>query len=349
MTTQRFPLRSPSSEADQLHTLRNAAGMVLTISERGAAMVSWWAPDRHGRRADVLLGCPDALGYASNDVYFGAVIGRWANRIAQGRFALGAEEVQVDVNDRGQHLHGGPNGFHRALWHASEEGAGLVLRLFSAHGEGGFPGNLDVTVHYLLADDGSLTIDYEAVTDAATPVNLTVHPYFNLNGGSADVGDHMVSIVADYYLATDAEGIPVSRIPVDSTAFDFRQPAPIGERLRWSDPQLRLAGGFDHCFSVGQGRAGVAGALREVAHVHDPGSGRVLQVASTEAGLQFYTGNSLEGVAGRAGRPYRRHDGFCLEAHAFPDQVNGPDAAAVILLPGQVYRQTTVYRLGLQR
>jgi aldose 1-epimerase len=348
MTTQRFPNRSPSHDADQLHTLRNGAGMVLTISERGAAMVSWWAPDRHGRSDDVLLGCPDALGYANNEVYFGAVIGRWANRIAQGRFALGAEEVRVDINDRGQHLHGGPNGFHRARWHARADGAGLVLRLLSPHGEAGFPGNLDVTVHYSLADDGSLTIEYAAVTDVATPVNLTVHPYFNLSGGSADICDHIVSIDADHYLATDAAGIPVSRVTVDETAFDFRQPAPIGARLRWPDPQLHLAGGFDHCFSVRQDGRAAAGPLREVACVVDPDSGRVLRVATTEAGLQFYTGNWLEGVPGRAGRPYRRHDGFCLEAHAFPDQVNGPDAAAVILMPGQVYRQTTVYRLGLQ-
>jgi aldose 1-epimerase len=332
-----------------LHTLRNAQDMVLTISERGAAMVSWSAPDRYGRMADVLLGYGDALGYADNPAYFGAVIGRWANRIAQGRFRLAGETVQADVNDRGQHLHGGPAGFHRALWQAQAENGGLTLRLASPDGEGGFPGNLEVQVHYRLADDGSLRIDYEAVADAPTPVNLTVHPYFNLNGGSTDVGDHMLQIDADYYLATDPADIPINRVPVGGTAFDFRQPAAIGPRLAWPDPQLRQAGGFNHCYCVGQDAWGRQSALREVARVYDPGSGRQLQVSTTEVGLQFYTGNALDGVQGRGDRPYGRHDGFCLEAHAFPDQVNGPHAAAVILLPGQVYRQTTVYRLGLQR
>lgn len=335
--------------SNSIHTLRNGKGMVVTISERGAAMVSWWAPDRHGRIADVLLGCPDTLGYATNAAYFGTIIGRWANRIAHGRFTLGATVMQVDVNDRGHHLHGGASGFHRARWQARAEEGGVTLRLASPHGEGGFPGNLDVMVRYLLDDDGALTIDYEAVTDMATPVNLTAHPYFNLNGGLADIGEHVLRIDADSYLATDAAGIPAGAVPVERTAFDFRLPAQVGTRLQWPDPQLRLGGGFDHCFRIGTGGHGAARALREVACVHDPRSGRALRVATTEVGLQFYSGNNLDGVVGRAGRRYRRHDGFCLEAHAFPNQINGPDAPAVILLPGQVYRQTTVYRLGIER
>lgn len=334
---------------DQLYTLRNAQDMCLTISERGAALVSWWAPDRYGRVADVLLGYPDAHGYMENRAYFGAVIGRWANRIAQGRFTVDGEELQTEANDRGNHLHGGPDGFHRARWHGVAENGGVLLRLASPHGDGGFPGNLDVQVHYRLADDGSLTIDYEAVADAPTAVNLTAHPYFNLNGGSADVGDHMLQIDADYYMEIDEGGIPINMAAVGGTAFDFRQPAPIGPRLVWPDPQIRLAGGFDHCYCVKPHNKGRAGPLREAARVYDPGSGRQLQVLTTEVGLQFYSGNALDGVHGRAGRPYSRHDGFCLEAHAYPDQVNGPYAAAVILRPGQVYRQTTVYRLGLQQ
>ncbi|MDL2353794.1 MAG: galactose mutarotase [Pseudomonadota bacterium] len=350
MTTRLSPFDQPPHGAGLLHTLRNANDMVLTISERGAAMVSWWAPDRYGRLADVLLGYRDALGYADNQAYFGAVIGRWANRIAGGRFAVGGALLQADVNDRGQHLHGGVDGFHRARWQAETEDGGLTLRLASPDGEGGFPGNLEVQVHYRLADDGSLSVDYEAVADAPTPVNLTVHPYFNLNGGSADVGDHMLQIDADYYLATDVAGIPVGRVPVGGTPFDFRQPAAIGPRLAWPDPQLGLGGGFDHCYCIHQeGGKGRPGPLREVARVYDPGSGRQLQVATTEVGLQLYTGNKLGGVAGRGAGPYARHAGFCLEAHAFPDQLNGPHAAAVILLPGQVYRQSTIYRLGLQR
>jgi aldose 1-epimerase len=334
--------------ADKLFTLRNAQGMSLTISERGAALVSWLAPDRYGRVADVLLGYADASGYADNRHYFGAVIGRWANRINQGRFVLDGAPLQAAVNDRGNHLHGGDNGFHRARWLAAASESQVSMRLASASGEGGFPGNVDVQVRYQLEDDGSLRIEYEAVSDAPTPINLTAHPYFNLNGGSADVGDHMLQIDADHYLEIDPGGIPIGVASVAGTPFDFRQPAAIGPRLGWPDSQIGLAGGFDHCFCVDEQADGRAGPLREVARVYDPGSGRTLQVSTTEPGLQFYTGNKLGGVQGRSARPYASHDGFCLEAQAYPDQLNGEYAAAVILRPGQVYRQVTVYRLSRQ-
>jgi aldose 1-epimerase len=332
-----------------LYVLRNIHGMTLAISDYGAAMVSWWAPDRAGRMADVLLGYADGAAYADNRSYFGAIVGRWANRIADGRFPLDGKIVQVDINDRGQHLHGGPNGFHSARWQLlADDGASLSLWHLSPDGEGGFPGNVEVQVHYRLADDGSLTIRYEAVTDAPTPLNLTAHPYFNLNGGSATIGRHVLQIDADSYLAIDEASIPLWPVPVDGTPFDFRQPAVIGPPLDARDPQVRLVGGFDHCFCLRPAASGEQGVLREVARVSDPGSGRQLTVSTTEKGLQFYSGNMLDGVAGRGSRPYARHEGFCLEAQAFPDQVNGPHAEEVILLPGQVYRQTTVYRLDLQ-
>jgi aldose 1-epimerase len=333
----------------RLFTLRNDAGMCVTISERGAALVSWLAADRYGKQADVLLGYPDTARYAENDVYFGAIIGRWANRIADGRFLLDGRPVQTVVNDRGHHLHGGAHGFHHALWEGCEVDGGIALQLQSPDGDAGFPGNVDVRVHYRLAHDGRLTIEYAAESDAPTPINLTAHPYFNLNGGVADVGDHMLQIDADYYLETDAGGIPLGVAAVGGTPFDFRQPAAIGPRLGWPDSQLHLSGGFDHCYCVRASVRGRAGPLREVARVYDPGSGRCLQVSTTEAGLQFYSGNWLGGVQGRAARPYARHDGFCLEAQAYPDQVNGEHAAAVILRPGQVYRQTTVYHLSVQQ
>jgi aldose 1-epimerase len=342
------PASSLMSPGSQLHTLRNAIGMSLTISERGASLVSWLAPDRYGRVVDVLLGYADADSYIANADYFGAVIGRWANRIANGRFELDGEAVQTPVNDRGHHLHGGTQGFHTAHWAAEPTASGLALRLTSAAGDGGFPGTLQVQVHYRLDDDGRLTIDYEAASDAPTPVSLTAHPYFNLNGGSTDVGDHMLQIDADYFLEIDQGGIPVGVAAVGGTPFDFRQPAAIGPRLGWPDAQLRMVGGFDHCYCIPAHAHGKSGTLREVARVYDPGSGRRLEVSTTEAGLQFYSGNLLDGVRGRGMRPYVRHDGFCLEAHAYPDQVNGRYAAEVILRPGQVYRQTTVYRLSLQ-
>jgi aldose 1-epimerase len=348
MTDNASTLQFATHCADRLFTLTNADGMSVTISERGAAMVSWLAPDRYGRLADVLLGYPDARGYLENRDYFGAVLGRWANRIAHGRFEVDGVSHQVSVNDRGNHLHGGPHGFHTMRWQGSESADGLLFTLTSRAGADGFPGQVEVRVTYKLHDDGSLSIDYDASTDAPTPLNLTAHPYFNLNGGSADVGDHMLQIDADHFLETDAAGIPIGMATVGGTAFDFRQSAAIGARLVWPDAQLRQAGGFDHCFCVRAPARGKAGALREVARVLDPGSGRLLRVSTTEAGLQFYSGNSLAGVQGRAAAPYARHDGFCLEAHAYPDQVNGAFAAAVILRPGQVYRQSTVYRLGLQ-
>ena len=339
---------TPALSEDRLYTLRNAQGMSLTISERGAALVSWLAPDRYGRMADVLLGYPDAHGYRDNQAYFGAVIGRWANRIAGGKFVLDGRPMQATVNDRGNHLHGGPDGFHAARWQATRSPHGISLHLVSPHGSGGFPGNLEVQVHYQLDDEGNLSIDYQAICDAPTPINLTAHPYFNLNGGSDDVGDHMLQIDADYYMEVDSQGIPVAVSGVGGTPFDFRQAAAIGPRLNWPDAQIRLAGGFDHCYCVKDHVKGRSGPLREVARVYDPGSGRRLQVSTTEAGLQFYSGNALAGVQGRSGEPYVRHAGFCLEAHAYPDQLNSEHAAAVILRPGQMYRQTTIYRLSLQ-
>lgn len=332
---------------DNLYTLRNAQAMQLTISERGAALVSWLAPDRDGRLGEVLLGYPDARDYIENRDYFGAIVGRWANRIKDGSFRLDGQLQQVVINDRGNHLHGGPRGFYQAHWQATETKTGLTFRLRSAHGDAGFSGNLEVVVHYQLLDDGSLTIDYEAVTDAPTAINLTAHPYFNLNGGSAGIGEQRLQINADYYMKLDDSGIAVDMTNVKGSAFDFRAPATIGSRLAATDPQLRMAGGFDHFYCARLPGTGPGVTLRELARVLDPVSGRQLQVSSTEAGVQFYSGNGLGGVPGKSGQPYKAYDGFCLEAHACPDQINGPYASEVILRPGQTYRQTTVYRLGV--
>ncbi|MET3106403.1 aldose 1-epimerase [Oxalobacteraceae bacterium GrIS 2.11] len=333
---------------DRQFSLRNAQNMTVTVSERGAALLSWQAPDRDGQMADVLLGYPDAQSYVTNKDFFGAVVGRWANRIKHGRFMLDGKTQQVTTNDRGNHLHGGPSGFFQAHWQASETAQGLTLTLTSPDGDNGFQGNLKVSVHYQLDDDGSLTIRYEAESDAPTAINLTSHPYFNLNGSSADIGQHLLQIHADHFMRIDDSGIAVAVASVAGSAFDFRQPAPIGEHLAMADPQLQLAGGFDHFYCARlPGEANIH-TLRELARVVDPVSGRRLIVASTEAGLQFYSGNSLAGVPGRHGKPYQKHDGFCLEAHASPDQINGPYAQDVILRPGQIYRQTTVYQLGIE-
>ncbi len=343
-----------AADGIELYTLRNHGGMRVAISNLGASMIHWWAPDRYGREADVLLGFARVEDYRHNPAYFGAIVGRWGNRIAGGRFTLDGQACQVDRNEGENHLHGGAEGFHRQLWQAQPDPEGLRMMLVSPHGQAGFPGNVMASVLYRLDEDGQLRIDYTATTDAPTPVNLTSHAYFNLNGGTCDIRDHVISIDADAYLQIDASLIPQQQAEVAGSAFDFRQPAPIGPRLDWPDPQLKLAGGFDHCYCLhtesepvaGEGR--VAQPLREVATVYDPGSGRELRVSTTEAGLQFYSGNFLAGVQGRGPQAYAIHDGFCLEAQAYPDQVNTPHQEAVILRPGQVYRQTTVYRLGVR-
>jgi len=327
------------------YSLSNANGMRVVISDQGATLVSWWAPDRYGRLDDILLGYPDVAGYAVNAPYFGGLIGRWGNRIAAGRFVLDGQTYQLDCNDGANHLHGGSSGFHRKHWQVQPDPQGLRMTLNSPAGEGGFPGNVQVSVCYQLSADGSLSIDYRATSDAATPINLTSHGYFNLNGGSDDIGDHLLQIAADTYLQIDAGLIPEQAAPVAGSAFDFRQPAPIGARLSWPDPQLKLAGGFDHCYCLNDGQQAVP---RDVATVYDPRSGRQLTLATTAPGLQFYSGNFLAGVEGRGHRPYARHDAFCLEAQAYPDQVNRPDSEAVILRPGQVYRQHTSYQLSVR-
>jgi len=340
---------TPAGSGVTWYTLRNSSGMRVIISNRGAAMVSWWVADRYGHEDDVLLGYPDDAGYVENLPYFGAIVGRWGNRIAKGQFSLDGVVYQVDCNDGDNHLHGGHAGFHRKLWQVQPDPEGLRMTLAVPAGEAGFPGALLVSVLYRFNDDGALTIDYSATADAATPINLTSHAYFNLNGGVADIGDHLIAIDADRYLQVDAGLIPVRAADVAGSAFDFRQPAPIGARLSWPDPQLALAGGFDHCYCLRkQEQEHLSSALRQVAQVSDPGSGRQLTILTTEPGLQFYSGNFLAGVQGRGSEPYALHDGFCLEAQAFPDQVNHEDSAAVILRPGQLYRQTTVYQMGLQ-
>ncbi|MFJ3046763.1 aldose epimerase family protein [Herbaspirillum chlorophenolicum] len=350
-----FTISSTSAEHGiNLYTLRNAYGMRVVISDHGAALVSWWAPDRYGREADVLLGYKDIDRYIANPAYFGSIIGRWGNRIANGRFTVDGVDYQVDRNNGDNHLHGGEGGFHLIPWQVQPDPEGLRMTLVSPHGAAGFPGNVLASVLYRLNDDGQLRIDYTATTDAPTPINMTSHGYFNLNGGADNIYDHILSIDADTYLQVDSKLIPERAAEVAGSAFDFRQPAPIGPRLSWPDEQLEIAGGFDHCYCLHREETNAdesrrhAQKLRKVATVYDPGSGRQLTVSTTEIGLQFYSGNFLKDVPGRGAQSYAPHDGFCLEAQAYPNQINGPEREAVILRPGEVYRQTTVYRLSVR-
>jgi aldose 1-epimerase len=294
--------------------------MRVTISEYGAALVSWWAPDRYGRMADVLLGYPEESDYARNQACLGAVVSRGSAQSSMPRL-------------------------HAPNWRGELEAGGASLRLRPAdvYGMGGHLAEIEV--RYELDDDGSLSIDYQAVAETPALVNPSTHACFNLNGGHADVGDHMLQINADRFLAIEPEG-GLRDVAVSGTPFDFRRPAAIGPRLRWPHPQVGAAGGFDHSYCVGGG-AGI-GLARQVAAIYDPGSGRRLQVSTTESGLHFYSGNRLDGVRGRGKGPYVRHAGFCLEAGAFRDQRDGVRTTGVLLGPGEVYRHTTAYRLSLQ-
>ncbi|MFL9864688.1 galactose mutarotase [Paraburkholderia fungorum] len=343
----------PGGDPVRLFTLRNAHGMKVAVSDLGATLVSWHAPDRAGRLGDILLGHDTPAEYVAATTYMGGLIGRWANRIADARFTLDGIDYTLDRNEGANLLHGGAQGFHRAVWDVSEDHGALVMRLESPEGDAGFPGNVTVQVRYTLDDDGSLTIAYEAMTDAATPLNLTSHPYFNLTGRrGADIRGHVLSIDADRFFEVDASMIPCELAEVAGNAFDFRQSAPIGARLDWPHAQLARAGGFDHCYVLhGTPEATVAGGerpVRQAACAYDPGSGRELTVSTDQRGLQFYTGNSLNGDIGRGGIAYQPHAGLCLEAGGFPNEVNMTAQEQVIVRPGSAYRQTTTYRVGVR-
>jgi aldose 1-epimerase len=301
MMTKPIPGTTAESDQYRMFTLRNASDMTVTISERGAALRSWRAPDRYGCMADVLLAEPE--GPAAPD----AAPAIWKGHCTDNNVSL---------------LHMAP---------------------------GGTPGNpANLQVNYRLEDDGSLVIDYNAMAGMTTALRAKSNPYFNLNAGNADAGDHMLQIDADYYVEIDALGTAVGVAAVGGTAFDFRYPAPIGPRLRWPDSQIRMNGGFGHCFFVRSHYAGGQGALREVARVYDPASGRRLQMCTTEAALQFCTGSrSVDTPDGAPDELRARRDGFCLEANARPSLVSAA-WPHIILHPGQMYRQTTVYRLSLQ-
>ncbi len=352
----------PGGDAVRLFTLRNVHGMRVVISDLGPTLVSWHAADRAGRIADVVLGHDTPADYLASSSYFGGTIGRWANRIAHARFTLDDVMYQLDRNEGDNLLHGGATGFHRVLWDAREVNGALVLTHESPEGDAGFPGALATIVRYALDDNGALTIDYDAVADAPTPVNLTNHAYFNLSGDTPaaaaaqaavqtasqtdtpDIRGHIIEIDADEFFEVDDALIPVARASVAGNAFDFRAGAPIGARLDWPHAQLARATGFDHCYVLG----GEPGALRRAAVLYDPGSGRELTVSTDARGMQFYSGNFLEGVIGRGGKRLRKHAALCLETGGFPNQINMADADEVVLRPGGRYRHTTVYRLGVR-
>ena len=342
--------RTAGNEPVELFTLGRDGAPTVSITNYGGHVVSILAPDRAGHKADVTLGYRDLDGYVGDTSYLGSLVGRYANRIAKGRFTLDGKAYTLAVNNAPNALHGGPTGFHKRVWAAKvaggPEGDALELTYVSRDGEEGYPGTLTAKVVYSLRADGGLVIDYTATTDAPTVVNLTNHAYFNLAGeGEGTVLGHEMQVEADAFTPVDATLIPTGeKRPVDGTPFDFRTPVAIGARIDAADEQLKAGGGYDHNFVL----RGKAGDLRLAARVVEPKGGRVLEVFTTEPGLQLYTGNFLDGtVTGKSGKPYVKRGAFCVEAQHFPDSPNQPAFPSVVLRPGETYRQTTVYRLAV--
>jgi len=344
--------RSQAKTADGIRqfVLCNKNGMSIKIANIGAAITAINAPDKKGNFADVALGFRDLKDYKKPGPYFGCVPGRFANRIAKGRFSLEGKNYQLDVNNGANHLHGGIAGFDKALWEVkSHTDNSITLTHFSPDGDQGYPGNLQVSVTYTLNDNNEIHIAYEATCDKATPLNLTNHTYFNLQGeGTGTVEGHKIKINASRYAPVDDTQIPTGIAPVDDTPFDLRAGAQIGKRLAFrQNPQLHIGNGYDHNFVVD----GEAGTLRQAAHLEEPESGRVLDVFTTEPGVQLYTGNSLDGsISSKTGTvPYVRHSGFCLETQHYPDSPNHPEFPSAILEPGKTYTSETVFKFSVQQ
>jgi aldose 1-epimerase len=339
--------RHPSGRTVDAIRLTNARGLAVRFLSYGGIIQSVRTPDRDGVPGDVVLGFDGFEPYLRNPFYFGALIGRSGNRIAHGRFTLDGHEYTLTRNDGAHHLHGGAKGFHQALWDVDtfgRDGAhGAELRYTSRDGDDGYPGNLETRVTYTLSDDDRFTIEYRATTDAPTLANLTQHTYFNLTGRpGSDVLDHALTIDASHYTPVDHTLIPLgAQDLVDGTPFDFRVAKAVGEDMHESDKQIDIASGYDHNFVLD----GPSGTLHRAARVHDPESGRVLELHTTEPGLQFYSGGTFApGLTGKGGVVYPRSGGMALETQHFPDAPNQPQFPSTVLRPGAEYRSATEWR-----
>ncbi|WP_241243798.1 aldose epimerase family protein [Flagellimonas beolgyonensis] len=341
--------KMPDGSIVEKFTLINAQGMEVDVITYGGIITRWTAPDKNGQYQDVVLGFEDLESYVEGNPFFGALVGRYANRIAKGTFTLEGETYTLALNDGENHLHGGNKGFDKVVWKATPKvtktGAVLELTYTSPDGEEGYPGNLEVKVTYALTPENALDIQYEASTDKPTIVNLTQHSYFNLSGDfSQSIEDHELVLHADAYLPVDDGLIPTGEIaPVAGTPFDFKQPKPIGKDIQLDNDQLKLGKGYDHCWVLNEREDGFG----RIGYVHHPESGRFLEVYSNEPGVQLYSGNFLDGTfSGKKGNVFGKRAGFCLETQHFPDSPNQPSFPSVRLNPGETYFSRTLFKFS---
>ena len=338
--------------AVELFTLTNANGIEIRAMTYGGIIVSLKTKDRAGKLDDIVLGYDDLGGYVKQNPFFGTIVGRYGNRIAKGQFTIDGKTFTLAKNNGPNHLHGGIRGFDKVVWKAEPvqkaDAVGIVFSHTSPDGDEGYPGTLRATVTYTLTNNDELRVEYRATTDKPTHVNLTQHSYFNLAGdGKRDILGHELTIAADRYTPVDTTLIPTGELaPVEGTPFDFRKPMAIGARIGADHEQIRNGKGYDHNFVLNRSDS----ELTRVIHVHEPTSGRTLHVSTTEPGVQFYTGNFLDGtIKGKAGHVYKQRYGFCLETQHFPDSPNKPQFPTTLLRPGQEYRTTTVFTFGTAR
>jgi aldose 1-epimerase len=340
----------PDGRVVERHVLKNRMGAEVSVLDYGAIISSILVPDRNGRMGEVTLGYKDLSGYLRDKFFLGAVVGRFANRIKQGRFTLDGKHYNLPINDKTNHLHGGPEGFYAAIWKSrwvgTEGNQALYLSLESADGAAGYPGTLQVFVRYAFDDNCRLSVDYEAVTTKPTVINLTQHAYFNLTG-EGSILDHELQMDAATFTPTDRESIPTGELAnVEGTAFDFRVSRRIGDRIDADEEQLKLAKGYDHNYVLD----GEPGQMKLAALLHSGASGRTLRVFTTEPGMQLYTGNFLptDSSITRGTHAYGYREGLCLETQHYPDSPNRPEFPSTRLEPGARFRSTTVFEFGVR-
>ncbi len=349
VTSEKFGTLPDGREVERF-TLTNANGLQMKVITYGGIITSLTTPDRDGNQGDIILGFDTLEGYLQEVPYFGALIGRYGNRIANGKFTLDGKEYSLAKNDGPNHLHGGDKGFDKVLWTASEEktdnGVALKLQYRSKDMEEGYPGNLDVTVVYTLTNDDELKVDYKAATDKKTVLNFTQHSYFNLSPESETILGHELELNADAFLPVNKTLIPTGEIKdVEGTPFDFRQSKTVGKDIEQKNTQLEYGKGYDHCWVLN----GENGEMKHAATLHDPKSGRVMEVLTTEPAIQFYSGNFLDGsLTGKENKNYVHRSGLCLETQHYPNSPNEPDFPSTVLEPGEEYSTTTIFKFTVK-